>query len=148
MSDPDDFPEVRKASRYAVDDTVMAGSIVAADIGPGTLNIAPSSNRAPMVTIDLATGRIEFGPDYDPDEAARQFWAAITRQHTAPERHFGPALAARIDQHLADGREAERRVRRLDEMAEAWNSQPPATIPTATVADAVHAVTRPNGVRP
>lgn len=30
-----------------------------------------------MVTIDLATGEIEFGKDYTPDAAAREFWKAI-----------------------------------------------------------------------
>jgi hypothetical protein len=31
----------------------------------------------PQVTINLASGTIDYGPDYQPDEAARQFWDAV-----------------------------------------------------------------------
>ncbi|MFD3336038.1 hypothetical protein ACFWV1_25840 [Streptomyces sp. NPDC058700] len=38
----------------------------------------------PLVTLNTETGEIKFGPDYDPDEAAAAFWAAVRRMGTAP----------------------------------------------------------------
>jgi hypothetical protein len=148
MTDPTDLPEVhpRVDPDLTVDASVLAGHVVAAPPIPGSLNIRSSAGE-PLVSIDLGTGQITYGPGYTPDEAARLFWDAITRQHTAPERHFGRPLADTIDQHLRDGEAAERKVRRLDEMAEAWKALP-ATLLTASVVEAIHMVTRPDGERP
>lgn len=149
MSDPTDFPEVQPKALHglAVDNSLLAGSIVAAAPLIGQLCIGNNAGT-PLVTISLDTGQITYGPDYDPDEAARLFWDAITTQFSSPDRYFGPGLNARIDQHLREGEAAEKQVQRLDRMAEAWKANLPETIRTAAAADAVHVVTRPNGERP
>lgn len=46
---------------------------------PQTIAILGEDNRTPLVTIH-ATGELEYGPDYQPDEAARRFWDAM-RHH-------------------------------------------------------------------
>ncbi|MEV5451630.1 hypothetical protein [Streptomyces sp. NPDC052535] len=43
--------------------------------------------HGPLVTIHLDDGRLEYGPGYTPDEAARRFWDAV-RKHT-PELKEG-----------------------------------------------------------
>lgn len=55
--------------------------------------VAPSiairqTNGQPLVTIN-PDGRLEYGPGYEPDEAARLFWDAI--QHFAPDPKIGRA---------------------------------------------------------
>lgn len=111
-----------------------------------TVEFRAPEGQGMAVTLHLDTGQVELGPGYTPDEAARVFWDAV--QDIARKRAFGGPLAATIDQHLADGQRAEQQVKRLDEMAEAWAAQLPETVRTATVVDAVHMVTRPNGERP
>jgi NAD-dependent oxidoreductase involved in siderophore biosynthesis len=106
---------------------------------------APGADE-PAVTLHMDTGQVELGPGYTPDAAAGVFWDAVQRM--AQQKAFGAPLAATIDQHLQAGQKAEQQVRRLDAMAQAWAEQLPETIRTATVADAVHTVTRPNGERP
>ena len=63
------------------------------------------------------------------------------------------ALASILDSEQPDAptvtamvrelREAQRKVKRLDQMAEAWKTRLPETVVTATVVEAVHQVTRP-----
>lgn len=43
-------------------------------------------NGIPLVTLH-PDGQLEYGPDYDPDEAARRFWDAM--------RHYMPARCER-----------------------------------------------------
>lgn len=42
-----------------------------------------------MVKIHLGTGQVAFGPGYVPDEAARSFWEAISRQFPGVRRMDG-----------------------------------------------------------
>jgi hypothetical protein len=71
----------------------------------------PDENNRPMVTIH-PDGRIEFGEAYEPDEAARMFWASVRRfAPSLEEREFGVPLTARINTELARGEQAERLLR-------------------------------------
>ena len=38
-----------------------------------------NENGVPMVRINLKDGTDEFSSDYQPDEAARAFWSAVTQ---------------------------------------------------------------------
>ena len=47
------------------------------------------ADQNPLVTIHT-DGRMEFGPDYEPDEAARVFWDAVQRLTSAPGTYPHP----------------------------------------------------------
>ncbi|MFE9812329.1 hypothetical protein [Streptomyces sp. NPDC005548] len=93
-------------------------------------------------------GRVELGENYQPDEAARSFWETV--QRLAPsgmEQQYGKPLNARINAELAAGQNAERKVQRLDQMAQAWKDRLPETLNRDTVVDAIHHVTREGSSR-
>jgi hypothetical protein len=46
-----------------------------ANFPPPTITIS-GENSSPLVKIQ-PDGTLEYGPDYDPDEAARRFWEAM-----------------------------------------------------------------------
>lgn len=98
-----------------------------------------AANGQPTVTVHH-DGRLEYGPDYQPDEAARLFWEAVEQQ--ARNIQYGAPLNTRINEHLKAGEEAERKVQRLDQMAQAWAERLPETLNRDTVVDAIHQVTR------
>ncbi|THA22757.1 hypothetical protein E6R18_32950 [Streptomyces sp. A1277] len=85
--------------------------ITATNVTAATITIPGESG--PLVTIH-PDGRLEYGPGYDPDKAARTFWEAMGR-HATPEKQFGRPLARAIDAELARGREAEATVEALRE---------------------------------
>ncbi|MFK0288313.1 hypothetical protein ACIQVL_48755 [Streptomyces sp. NPDC090499] len=115
-------------------------TVSAAQVEAHTISI--SFNGRPMITIHN-NGTLEFGPDYTPDEAARQFWEAVQRLRPDPmTREFGAPLKARINAELAAGERAQKQVKRLDQMAAAWAERLPETINRDTVVKAVHQVTR------
>lgn len=60
---------------YAMPDADL--SAIRAD-QPQTVTIRPSQDSPPLVTIH-PDGHLEYGPNYDPDEAARTFWDAVQR---------------------------------------------------------------------
>jgi hypothetical protein len=61
--------------------------------GPLTWNLA--GRKGAMVSIDLDTGAVTFGPNYDLDGAAREFWEAVgLRVPTRSERTFGVSRAS------------------------------------------------------
>lgn len=92
--------------------------ITAARITPPTITIRGES--APLVTIH-PDGRLEYGPGYEPDEAARQFWLAMQRYAPTPmEQQFGRALAETVNADLARGQEAERQVKQTKALAAKW----------------------------
>jgi hypothetical protein len=105
---------------------------------PPTFEIRVADGQ-PTVTVHH-DGRLEYGPGYQPDEAARLFWQAVDQQ--ARNIQFGAPLNATVNAHLKAGQEAQRKVERLDQMAAAWLERLPDTIRTATVVEAVHRVTR------
>lgn len=71
----------------------------------------PDENNRPMVTIH-PDGRLKYGESYEPDEAARAFWAALQRFAPSPEvQQLGAPLTARINAELACGEQAERLLR-------------------------------------
>ncbi|WP_399559358.1 hypothetical protein [Streptomyces chartreusis] len=118
-----------------------AFTISASQAEATTINL-PFNGR-PLVTIDLSDGTMQFDPDYTPDEAARLFWEAVQRHAPSPaEREFGPQLHASINAHLKAGEEAERKLKRLDQMAAAWKERLPETINRDTAVEAIHQVTR------
>lgn len=43
---------------------------------PRTMSIM-RVDGTPLVTIDLASGEIEYGSNYTPDDAAKAFWQAL-----------------------------------------------------------------------
>jgi hypothetical protein len=45
--------------------------------GPLASYKADAGTGPPLVTISLEDGSVTFGPDYNPDEAARMFWDAV-----------------------------------------------------------------------
>lgn len=47
------------------------------DIEPGDMAIGTSENR--LLVVIRKDGRLEYGPDYTPDEAAQVFWEAMLR---------------------------------------------------------------------
>ncbi|MFJ8727690.1 hypothetical protein [Streptomyces sp. NPDC093269] len=88
-------------------------------------------------------GRLEYGEGYQPDEAAQAFWDAV--QRLVPPRmvqEYGEPLTARINAELAAGQAAQRKVERLDQMAQAWADRLPEGINRDTAVDAIHQVTR------
>jgi len=105
--------------------------------------ISVGGSGTPKVTL-YRDGRLEFSGDHDPDETARLFWEAVQRHQPDPmTQQFGASLTASINAHLKAGQEAERKVARLDEMAQAWKERlPAATLNRDTVVEAVHHVTR------
>ncbi|REE61472.1 hypothetical protein BX257_4051 [Streptomyces sp. 3212.3] len=92
--------------------TVPAGTL-------GTVTIAepppPTIVIGQLVAIH-PDGRLEYGPDYTPDAAARAFWEAMAARRRSPEVVFGAPLAACIDAELAELRHRAGRYRR------AWRS--------------------------
>jgi hypothetical protein len=64
---------------------LLGVSITAAKVQAPNI-IIPSEDGSPLVTI-RPDGRIEFGPAYEPDTAARAFWDAL--------QHFAPTLDQR-----------------------------------------------------
>jgi hypothetical protein len=123
-----------------------AGSIfIPADQGqtvtippPPTIEIR-GDNGALLVAVH-PEGRLEYGPGYEPDDAARRFWDGV--EQTARTIQYGAPMNATINAHLKVGEEAERKVQRLDQMAAAWKERLPETVNRDTVVDAVHQVTR------
>lgn len=69
-------------------------------------------NGTPMVTIHR-DGRLEFGPDYDPDEAATSFWEAVKRLQPTLEQTTG---IKQVEAKLRAGafRAGADRIRRTD----------------------------------
>lgn len=116
-------------------------TVAAARLEPNAINL-PFNGR-PLVTINLNDGTLQFADGYEPDEAARLFWEAVQRHQPDPmTREFGAPLTATINAHLKAGEEAERKVARLDQMAQAWKERLPDTVNRATVVEAIHHVTR------
>lgn len=87
--------------------TIPADQVQTVSINPPPVITINGTDGQPMVSIH-PEGRIEYGPDYQPDEAARAFWDAIQRWYpgtgqattgdgegegecTCPELHGGPA---------------------------------------------------------
>lgn len=124
---------------------ISADQIQAVRIAPAPV-IAIRDEHGRLQVAIHPDGRLEYGPDYQPDEAARTFWEAVQRfTPSLGDREFGPQLHARVNAELKAGQEAQRKVERLDQMATAWLEQLPDTIRTATAAEAVHQVTRREG---
>jgi hypothetical protein len=98
-------------------------AITANTIQDSLLSI-PVGNSQPLVTIH-PDGRLEFGDDYQPDEAAQLFWQAVQRfAPTQMEQQFGKPLAARIDAELAAGERAQQWVEALTEAVVLWRNRP------------------------
>lgn len=100
--------EATQATLY----TTHGSAISAATVPPQTISIQGS--QGPLVTIHLHDGRLEYGPGYTPDEAARLFWEALRFQVNPLEQAFGRPLTETINEHLAAGEAAEKRARELE----------------------------------
>ncbi|MFE6412590.1 hypothetical protein ACFVOR_37285 [Streptomyces sp. NPDC057837] len=122
--------------------TIHSDKVQAVKIAPPPIVHITGSNSRPLVSVH-PDGRTEFGDGYQPDEAARAFWDAVQRLvPPAMVREYGRPLAGQINEHLKAGEEAERKVKRLDQMAQAWAERLPETLNRDTVVDAIHQVTR------
>lgn len=113
--------------------------VEAITIAPPPIVRITGNNGQPVVTVHH-DGRLEYGPGYQPDEAARQFWDAV--EQLSRNIQYGAPLNASINAQLAAGQAAEWKVKRLDEMAQAWADRLPETIRRDTVVEAIHQVTR------
>ncbi|MFC8008672.1 hypothetical protein [Streptomyces cinereoruber] len=54
-----------------------------------------ASGEEPLVTLDMATGEMTFGPNYTPDTAAEMFWGAVDVMGLVPIRQEYAAAAAK-----------------------------------------------------
>lgn len=124
-------------SQIIVSADQITGNVIR--LTPTPIFEARGHNGQPIVTVHH-DGHLEYGPGYQPDHAARQFWDAV-EQH-ARNIQYGAPMNATINAHLKAGEEAERKVQRLDQMATAWKERLPETINRDTVVDAIHQVTR------
>jgi hypothetical protein len=141
VTDPNNTPDPT-----VIDGTNLTGSLfVSADQIQNVFTQEPpiiavhGDDNTLMIAIH-PDGHLEYGPSYQPDDAARLFWAAV-EQH-ARNAQYGAPMNARVNAHLRAGEEAEHKVARLDQMATAWLERLPETIRTATAAEAVHHITR------
>lgn len=68
-----------------------------ADYEPPTI-VINGMDRQPLVTIK-PDGTLDYGPDYNPDEAAQIFWDSLRRYMGArcPSCGHAPALAGEAD---------------------------------------------------
>jgi hypothetical protein len=123
--------------------TVSASQIQAVQITPPPVITILGENGRPLIAVH-PDGRIEYGDGYTPDEAAQAFWDAVER--LSRDLQYGAPLNARINAELAAGQQAQRQVDRLDSMAAAWKEHLPEAISRDTAVEAIHQVTRPEGV--
>ncbi|WP_097865874.1 hypothetical protein [Streptomyces sp. rh34] len=105
-----------ESSPFVLDNTKLM-QITAVDVR-STASISIPGANGPLVTIH-PDGRLEYGPGYEPDEAARLFWDAMRRWAPSPmEKQFGRPLTERINANLARGQKAEETLRTLALMFE------------------------------
>lgn len=78
-------------------------------------------NHALLIAVH-PDGRLEYGPDYEPDEAARRFWEGV-EQH-ARTIQYGAPMNAQINAHLKAGEEAEKRLKAVTEAVVLWRGRP------------------------
>lgn len=117
MTDPAEAPKsfMMQRAPEIVDQMERTGTIAVSNVPLRGL-ICIHGSTGPLVTIHTEDdGRLEYGPGYEPDEAARLFWQAF--QRNAMMNDFGPGLTRRIDEELAAGQRAEEQVRLLTEGA-------------------------------
>lgn len=108
-------------TRIAYDASNNDSLFVSSDqIGPNIVRLDPppifairGANGQTTVTVHH-DGRLEYGPDYQPDEAARLFWEAVEQQ--ARSIQYGAPLNARINEHLKAGQEAEQAIARVEQV--------------------------------
>lgn len=119
----------------------MAGTVYQTDPAPW---FALRSDDNQLIMAIHSDGRVEIGDSHTTDQAAAAFWHAVQNLATryGVEQQFGTHLVDRIEAELKAGREAQRKVERLDQMATAWLEHLPDTISTSTAVEAVHHVTR------
>lgn len=93
MADPARWPRSPFGERHGPTPQEVASSLYTVD-GPAVtaMTVPPfrlviDGAHGPLVTIHLDDGRLEYGPGYTPDEAARRFWDAVSK-HT-PELKEG-----------------------------------------------------------
>ncbi|MCF0086677.1 MULTISPECIES: hypothetical protein [unclassified Streptomyces] len=121
---------------------IRSSDIQAVKVAPPPVISIRGEGGEPLVDIH-PDGRIEYGSGYQPDEAAQALWAAVQRWAPDPmAQQYGAPLTARINAELAAGQAAQRKVERLDEMAQAWSERLPDAISRDTAVQAIHQVTR------
>jgi hypothetical protein len=126
MTDPQDSGQIIELD--ATDFTGTGGSIfVSADqIQPVTIQPPPiiavlGEGGVPLVAVH-PDGHLEYGPGYEPDEAARRFWDGV--EQYARNVQYGPQLNETINTHLKAGEEAEKRIQAVTEATVMWRDRP------------------------
>lgn len=117
MTDATEAPKsfMMQRAPEIVDQVGRTGTIAVSNVPLRGL-ICIHGSTGPLVTIHTEDdGRLEYGPGYEPDEAARLFWQAF--QRNAMMNDFGPGLTRRIDEELAAGQAAQEQVSLLTEGA-------------------------------
>lgn len=77
------------------------------------------SDGQPLVTIHIDEQHLEYGPGYQPAEAAQAFWQAIRRHMPSPMlRQYGQPLTDTINAELKAGQEAQEAVERVRSLAD------------------------------
>lgn len=91
------LPNTAGAPRPALNaGDVLLGEAVSFDrITTVSVFTLPGPDGQPLVTLDLATGEMTYGPSYTPDAAAEAFWEAVDQLDLAPIRRDIEARAAK-----------------------------------------------------
>ena len=98
------------SNRVITPQVLQGASITAAKMELSSPLLSIGGNGTPKVVLHR-DGRLEFGDDYNPDDAARAFWDAIQRLTPDPmTQEFGAPLKARINAELAAGERAQKRL--------------------------------------
>lgn len=75
---------------------VLRGEVISfARITTASAFTLASPDGRPLVTFNLATGEMTYGPGYTPDAAAEAFWAAVDQMEMTPVRRDVEARAAK-----------------------------------------------------
>lgn len=81
----------------------VSGPVVPPDtsVPLDTLTIHAGDGQPPLVTLNLSSGEMTFGPGYTPDAAAEAFWDAIRTQARDAARLDDP-MTAETDRAISD----------------------------------------------
>lgn len=94
MADIDDLTGAPRPALNAGD--ALLGEAINFDrITTASVFTLPGPDGQPLVTLDLATGVMTYGPSYTPDAAAEEFWDAVDQIGLAPVRRDIAAAAAK-----------------------------------------------------
>lgn len=98
--------------------TDQLSCISAAPPMAGQISINGSDGQ-PLITIHIDEQHLEYGPGYEPDEAAQAFWQAMRLHMPSPMlRQYGQPLTDTINAELKAGQEAQEALERVRSLAD------------------------------